>query len=145
MAWQTITEVIFRDYLNGPELAALKTKALSAGQDNPLPRIISSTVAKVRGYVANFNTLEAGETVPSRLVDDTCVLIRTRLFSRLGLSLSQARQDENKDALKLMAAVAAGTFKIEEPLTPDTEVTASATSVVNARTRRASVEDQDGL
>ena len=149
MPWQTITEDDVRARLSGPELAAYKTAALATSQTDPLPEVISQTVAEVRGYIAacERNTLEEGETVPSKLVSATVAIIRYRLITRLPLnaaSLLETRRDEYKDAVALLKEVAACRFLVEESVNPAAEAPASPRPRYCAREREFTRRHQDG-
>lgn len=124
MAWQTLTASDVKASLSGPELTAFSAAALASGQKDPLPGIISQTVEEVRGYIAAnaSHALEAGETIPKKLVRAAAVLCRYRLITRLPLNsdaLLEQRRREYEDALRLLEQVAAGRYAIEEPLVQD--------------------------
>lgn len=145
MAWISIDESDVQSRLAGAELAAFKTRALAAGQTNPLPEIITQTIDEVRGYVAVRNSLEEGEKIPSKLKSATLALIVFRLITRLPLQVSQDRRDENDRAQDLLKEVAAGRFRVEEPETTSSESIASQRPSITEPERNFTRDDQDGI
>jgi hypothetical protein len=131
MAWAAITTDDVKRRLAGAEVTALQTAALASGQSDPLPETIIEVVDEVRGYIAAAGySLEAGNTVPSRLRSAALAMIRYRLATRLPVKafLTTDRVEENAAALRLMAQVSAGRFSVEDPATADTETSGSAAS-----------------
>ncbi len=149
MAWVTITSDDVKTRLAGAELTALQTAAKSAGQADPLPEIVTATVDEARGYIASnqANTLGAGETVPGKLVSCCLAIIRYRLATRLPVRglLTPQREQEYKDAIRLLERVADGKFAIEEPETEDTELLSGSSPSIEAPTRNFSSDNQDGI
>jgi phage gp36-like protein len=148
MAWQTISIDNVKTRLAGAEVAALQESALSAGQADPLPEIVEGAVDEVRGYISAASyILEAGSTVPSRLVNATLAIIRHRIATRLpGRSfLNEDRIREYQDAIRLLEQVASGKFALEAPVTADTEVSGGPAPSFTAKTRVFTSEDEDGI
>ena len=148
MSWQTINADSLKEKLTGPEVSALQTAALSAGQDNPIPNIITRVVDEVRGNIAAGGfSLETGTTVPSKLVDAALTMIAWRSALRLNvkLILSSDRSDEYKNALKLLERVADGRFAIEEPVTASTEVLGSPSPSFADKDRNYTRTSEDGI
>ena len=123
MSWSALTTANVKTRLTGAELAAMQTAALSAGQTDPLPDIITQVTDEVRGYVAanRKNTLGAAGTLPSKLHGAALAMIRYRLATRLPVKslLTEDRVKENEAAIRLMEQVAAGKFSIEDPTSGD--------------------------
>jgi phage gp36-like protein len=119
MSWIVITEAAVRSTLAAAELSALRTVQLAAGQADPLAEIIERTVDEVRGYVAAHpqNRLGADGTIPAELESAALALVRYRLATRLPIKtlLTDARKDEQRDALTLLRDVAGGRFAIVPP------------------------------
>lgn len=119
MSWIVITEAAVRSTLAAAELSALRTVQLAAGQADPLAEIIARTVDEVRGYVAAYsqNRLGADGTIPAELESAALALVRYRLATRLPIKtlLTDARKDEQRDALTLLRDVAGGRFAIVPP------------------------------
>lgn len=150
MAWITITTDDVKTRLSGPELTALQTVALSDGQSDPLPEIVSQVVDECRGYVAACasNTLGDGETIPEKLLGAALAMIRYRLATRLPTKrlLTDERVDENKGAVRLLERVADCKFAIEEPETPEAdEKISSPKPSMCTRTRNFTDSTQDGI
>lgn len=149
MSWITITEEDVKTRLAGAELTAFKTAALSPGQSNPLPEIISQVTDEIRGYVAAcaHNTLDAAGTVPPRLLAPALNMIRYRLATRLpgmkGL-IDELRQKEYNDALAVLKDVAACRFAVEDP-DGDATSTTSPTPDIVVPTRRFDRCSQEGI
>lgn len=150
MSWITLAESDVQTRLAGAELTALKTVALSSGQTNPLPEIISEVIQEVRGRVAGCqnNRLGDGATIPSELKSAALAMIRYRLATRLPVSslLTDDRREENKQAISTLGAVARCEFRIEQPATPSTQVIAGpATQLASSSKRRATRHSMKGL
>jgi hypothetical protein len=128
MAWRAITEADVAEGLSGPEISAVRAAALHTGQTDSLPDTIHKVVQECRGFIAacRNNTLEAGDTVPEKLIDSCVAVIRFRFFNRPGLMLTQDRRSAKEDAIDLWKAVARCAFVIEEPVAPDPEPLSSA-------------------
>lgn len=150
MSWQPITEADVVTKLSGPEIAAMKTAALKAGQVNPLPGIITQIVGEVRGYVAgcDANVLGAGETIPSELLGTAISRIRFELATRLPVPglLTEDRRKANDNAITLLRDVARCTFKIVGPVTASADQPGGpAVQVASSTKRRATREKLSGL
>jgi glycerate-2-kinase len=150
MAWITLDETNVQTRLTGPELSALKSAALAPGQVNPLPEIIAKVIQEVRGRVAacQLNRIGAGSTIPDELTESALAIIRYRLLTRLPVAslLTDARREEYRDALRLLADVAASHFRIEQPSTPTTQIISGpATEVASKSERKATREKMRGL
>lgn len=119
MSWIALTETQVLTKLSGPEIAAMKTAALQAGQANPLPEIIEQVVGEVRGYIgacAN-NTLGPAGTIPDELEGAVISRIRFELATRLPVKslLTDDRREANRSALSLLRDVAACRFALVQP------------------------------
>lgn len=147
MAWITITENDVKTRLAGAELSAYTTAARASGQANPLPEIIEQVVDEVRGYIAanKSNQLGAGMTIPQKLLRATLNMIRYQLITRLPISISAERKDDNDKAVALMQQVATGKFAVEEPVDADTELIPAPTPRFETPRRKFKMRDQDGL
>lgn len=121
--WIALTEALIANRFSGPELTAVKTAALGAGQSGAalLADCISAVVREVRGYVAACatNTLGEGMTIPAELEHAALALLRQRLANRLPgmarLMNDEARRAEYDDAVRLLRDVAACNFAIVGP------------------------------
>lgn len=152
MAWTTITEDFVLTKLSGPELAALKSSALQAGQANPLPEIITQVVREVRGYVGgcSSNVLGEGETIPDELLGAAVSRIRFEFATRLPVKslLTDDRRTANTDAIQLLRDVMRCDFQIVPPATaaaPEEQAGGGSAQVVTTTTRRATRAQLDAL
>lgn len=152
MSWITVTEDVILAKLSGPELAALKTSALQAGQANPLPEVITQVVREVRGYVGGCaaNVLGEGETIPDELLGAAVSRIRFELATRLPVKslLTDDRRTANTDAIQLLRDVMRCDFKVVPPVTaaaPEEQAGGGSAQVVATTTRRATRAQLDGL
>lgn len=150
MPWIQILESDVQTRLAGAELTAFKTLALSAGQGNPLPDIITQVVQEVRGFVAACaaNSLDADETrIPSKLLARAVDMVVYRLLTRLPVKVSDERKDLNRSAEALMRQVAACDFAVDATDNPAVDEVAPAISatVMTSRRPRASSSKLNGL
>lgn len=119
MPWIAISEAAVKSTLAAAELTALRTVQLAAGQADPLAEIIARTTDEVRGYVAGnpLNRLGLAGLIPAELEAAALALVRYRLATRLPIKtlLTDARKDEQRDALTLLRDVAGGRFAVIAP------------------------------
>lgn len=143
--WISIDSDDVKTRLTGVELTAFTTKALAAGQADPLPDIIAQVVREVRGHVAGGgNLLGDGLTIPDELLAAAVDMIVFRLTTRLGLAVREDRKTANDQAKTLMGQVGRGEFKVASPATAASEQAgAGGISVVTSRRRQT--EDLSGL
>lgn len=147
MSWITITTAAVQSRLADAELDAARTAAVAEGQADPLTEVIERVISEVRGRVAanSANVLGESGTIPDECEDAALALITFRLYSRLPVTIPDARKEAKSDALTFLAAVAAGQVAI---IPPSTAAAVQATSVhpgIRARPRRFSREQQDGI
>ena len=152
MPYIELTAATVAQRLAGAELTALKTAALSSGQDGEtlLADCISRTVAEVRGYVAahRANVLGEGATIPDELEDSALALVVYKFITRLpGLKalLDERRVKAYEDALSRLREVAAGKFLVVAPVTQAAAQAGGSTIKSNGRTRLLTRERLGGL
>lgn len=152
MSWIVLTEAQLQDRTAGPEYAAYAAAALAEGQDNPIPGILESVTAMVRGYVASCarNTLGEAGTIPAALMDTACVIARHKICTRLpkvgAKFLDDARIKEFNVAERQLRDVAACKFAIVQPDVPSEEsVAATSVEAIPPPTRVATAATLDGL
>jgi hypothetical protein len=135
--WISITTDDVKTRLAGAEFVAYTTKALAAGQVDPLPDITAQVVREVRGYVAaKGNTLGDGLTIPDELLAAAVDMIVFRLTTRLGISVKEDRKTANDQAKTLMGQVGRGEFRIVAPLTASaSQAGGNGISVITSRPR----------
>jgi hypothetical protein len=97
MTWKTLTLNDLQNREAAPLLDALQTAALGAGQDDPVPDLISSTATRIRGaLIATANWVDpTPETIPPELKDLACRIVLRLAKDRLNLALTP---DERRDA-----------------------------------------------
>lgn len=135
--WISITTDDVKTRLAGAEFAAYTTKALAAGQVDPLPDITAQVVREVRGHVAGgSNTVGDGLTIPDELLAAAVDMIVFRLTTRLGISVKEDRKTANDQAKTLMGQVGRGEFKVAPPATASaSQAGGNAIKVVTGRQR----------
>lgn len=123
MPWITLTVAHVSESLAGPELTALSTLQLAAGQTDPLPEVIERTCAEVQGYVGTRYQVGAAGTIPEQLLSSAIAVARWRLLGRLPVKVfaTESRRQEYLDAVRQLEAVATGKFALSVPTTPATE------------------------
>ena len=144
--WIPITTDDVKTRLAGAEFAAYTKAALSAGQVDPLPDITAQVVREVRGYVAGGgNTVGDGLTIPDELLAAAVDMIVFRLTTRLGISVKEDRKTANDQAKTLMGQVGRREFKIASPDTAAVHQAGAPSPRISPRTKRFSLEDQEGI
>jgi len=131
-AWKTLAAGDVKARLSGPELTALQTSQLAAGQSDPLPEVISQVVGEARGYIAAWsgNVLGPAGTLPPQLIGAAAAMAVWELAGRLptlrGLSRNESRKADYDGAKSLLKDVAAGKFTVEKPTEEGSEELPSA-------------------
>jgi hypothetical protein len=144
--WISITTNDVKTRLAGAEFSAYTGKALAAGQVDPLPDITAQVVREVRGHVAGGgNTIGDGLTIPDELLAAAVDMIVFRLTTRLGISVKEDRKTANDQAKTLMGQVGRGEFKIAGPDNAAVHQAGASSPRISPRTKRFSLEDQEGL
>ena len=146
MAWISITEDLVKTRLTGPEVNALKSAALAAGQTGVLADVISGVVKEWRGRLRKWHTLGAGNTLPDELEHHVLAVIRYRLFTRLPAMkalLDELRVKEYDAAMKAQTELSDMAF--EAPATEDTTNAGVPLPSVTKADREMSRDQQTGL
>jgi len=153
MSYITLVEADLQSALTGPELNAVKTAALAAGQTGVVAEILSQVTTEVRARVAACakNTLGESGTIPdeckSAAVDIAVYRIAKRLPGKV--VLTDERNNANDNAIAFMRDVAKCDVAIVPPSTPapGAEQAAGGNSVqlVSSTPRRATRAKLDGL
>lgn len=143
--WITISPADLDDLDVAPRIAAAKTAALAAGQDDPVPTVIADVTELVRGYVAGRYRLGTGATVPSRLKTAAMDIIVYRLLSRIGKG--SPWEQRNRDAIALLKETAAGRFTLVDPVDAATDSGSGRPAPYLSATRPGSFgrTQQDGI
>jgi len=146
MAWISITEDLVKTRLTGPELSALKSAALAAGQTGVLDDVIRGVILEWRGCLRRWHPMGAGQTLPDELLHHTLAMIRYRLFTRLpGMKalLDDLRVKEYEAAQKAQGNLQDMSF--EAPETPDTSTSGTPAPAFDRADREFGMEEQSGL
>ncbi|HTH49141.1 MAG TPA: phage protein Gp36 family protein, partial [Candidatus Limnocylindria bacterium] len=127
-------------------LEVFRRDCATAGKADPVAEILSDVAGLVRGHVVKVAALGATGTIPEKLRGPALDIAAFRLTTRMGLEPTRAQETGHRDALRLLASVAAGEFDIDEP--PPAEVSqpaATARPRITARNRQFTRQKQDGL
>lgn len=147
MPWIALTEADALTVVNAPTLAAARTKALKAGQADPLIDTIQQVVDLVRGSVGASGKFQLGAagTLPAKLKAPALDLLAVRVLNRLDLEPEKGKLLLYASAEATLRAVAAGTFDIEEPIVASDEPSSTPRPRITKRTRTHSRADADGI
>jgi hypothetical protein len=120
--WITLTVTDIDDYLVGALNSALRTAALSAGQDDPLAEIVTDISAEIRNYIrgCSTNVLSAtAGTIPPELKRHACALVIEAAQPRLKLKLSEDQKTAAENARRLLDKIAACNYPVTDPTDPE--------------------------
>jgi hypothetical protein len=150
MAWRTPTETDLLDFISGAEMEALRAAVLSDGQADPIATQLSKTVEMVRGYIAanTKNTLGAAGTLPERLIGPCCEIAILKIGSRaagLIFDTDNVRRDAARAATRILEAVAAGDYAIEQPETAGDAAQQGAANTPSFSEPCRKFANQDGI
>lgn len=96
---------------------------LDEGQIDPLIEVLARTVDEARGFLGArpHATMGPEGTIPPQLLGPVLDIARYRLCSRLAVGplsdmlLSEAREREYQDAIRILRDTAKGVFSVESP------------------------------
>ena len=149
MAWRELTTDDLLAALSGPEVTALRTKALGDGQNDPVDQALASAVLMVRDRIAAHrgNKLAAGNTLPEGMVRVAVAIARWDILTRLNVEslMTPQREGQYKDALAELRDVAAGRVSIETPEEADDTPRQAVRPRINGRTSAFKRAQQDGI
>ena len=120
-SWTTIATADIQAELSGPEIKALKEKALADGQTDPITPVVEQTIEEVRGYVATYAGDDAlpteTDTIPTRLKAAAISVIANRIALRLPVNLAdeettRGRRAKADAAVRLFEKVMTGAYSI---------------------------------
>ena len=148
MSWITLTTTDLNEYLPAALLRALQTKALAAGQSDPMPGFIAEVAAQVRATIASAGyPVEATPgTFPAALKTAVAFLTIGLAQARLpGLSLTAEQNAQIDNAQALLKKITNREFSIEAPAVPDTTLSASSSAIrtVTSRDKNERVSTRD--
>ncbi len=145
--WLALTEDHVLDGMGATAAEVIRTNAGVSGED-PMPGLLVQTTGKVRGAIRSHadNRLPADETlIPPSAIPHAAALVRHALLTKLGEEVSEAVRDQYKEALAWLNLVRNGTESIEAADGDGTEVKATASPKITARTKRFGRDSQDGI
>jgi hypothetical protein len=152
MSWSPLTSADVLACLAAAQADALRQRALSPGQGDPLAAIIADVTARVRAEVRGNrrNRVERDETLlPPELKLAAVYLALEALQARLpNLALSPDQVRLMGEARMLLARVARGEVPITVPAQPESELDASSpfgVEVVGHGRRRVSGRNLEGF
>ena len=147
MAWIIPAESDVLTVLSETELATYRAAATASGQADPVAPTLAQVVDMVRGYVGAYkpNTLGLPGTIPQKLLATALDLVAVRLPQRVGVTPKDVRQAAAIQAVRLLEQVAAGTFNIEEPVVPTSEVTSAPGPSIVAHRRHFTQRSEEGV
>lgn len=133
--WITLTVEDFFDRLTAAEVNTLRTTQVEAGQEDPAAEALRRAINEARGYLGARPgaTMGPDGTIPAQVEGPVMDLARYRLCSRLAVGrvgstlLTEAREQEYKDALRLLRDVAAGKYAVEDPETSGDDLGSAGT------------------
>lgn len=108
--WITVTVDDLNDYVVGRGVAAMRTKALAAGQSDPFQNTMETICTRIRAEIGKRYVLSATDfEVPQDLKWCACLLICEMMQSRLpGLRLNAGAEEQLKDARDYLKRVNRG-------------------------------------
>jgi len=152
MSWSPLTPADVLACLASAQVDALRQRALSPGQGDPLPAIIADVTARVRAEVRGNrrNRVERDHTLlPPELKLAAAHLTLESLQARLpNLALSPDQVRLMADARALLARVARGEVPVTVPAQPESKLEASSPyglEVVGHRRRHVTGHDLAGF
>ncbi len=122
MAWTTLTADELNEYLASAQLRALRTRALAATQDDPLPQMIEEVILHVRNVItsAGLPVEAASGTFPEALKSAVAFLTLELAQTRLpGLSLTTEQKTLISAARGTLNKILARSLAVEAPATAD--------------------------
>ena len=148
--WIELTETDLNETTG--ELASVRGVLLPEGRtaSQVVTEQLSQAVETVRGFCPSGVTLAAGETIPKALKHAALCIARIAVFTRiqaLNRFLSDARRDEQADAMRLLRDWQAGRFRVVATDDPATEqpVNGGGSQLIASRERRFTRKTLAGL
>ena len=146
--WRTVDEADLAATLSQGEIDAFRRDASPDGSD-PVARLLSRTVAMVRGYIAtNGKVRRMGRsgTLPESLISPAMDYAAADVLKRLAVPLNDDRRKARERAEDLFERVAAGKYTPESDDADDTAATdGPAIEVVCTVRDRVSAAKLEGL
>lgn len=119
--WITLQPSDLDDYLVGAQVTALRTAALSSGQDDPVAQAIADITAEVRNHVASCSSYRLSAdptTIPPELKRHAIALVIEAAQPRIKIKLSEDQVRAATRAWTILGKVASCAFTVSEPADP---------------------------
>ena len=146
--WRTVDENDLAATLSQGEIDAFRQDASLDGSD-PVARLLSRTVAMVRGYIATngkVRRMGPSGTLPESLISPAMDYAATDVLKRIDVQLNEDRRKARERAEDLFKDVAAGKYTPESDDADDTASTdGPAIEVVCTVRDRVSAAKLEGL
>lgn len=155
MAWNPIIIDDVKGVVSAAEYSSITTASLPDGKTGTqmVDEVIGNAIAEARGYIAAeaSNVLGVEGTAPDELRATLLVIIRYRIFTRLPKMkalLDDLRVKEYDEAMRKLRDVAAGNFKLVQPVTPadpNQQAGGGSVGLVSSSPKRMSRKQMSGL
>lgn len=152
MSWIEITEDDVWSSMTSAEVNAVRTKLLTAGQSDPLLKIIEQVTLECRTAVKSCSDNVLSEVIseiPAGMVYHGVAIIRYRALSRFGLVIEHggdSRLEEYRAARSYLKDVAKCVVKVDRAGAAENEAAPKGMSPkIKARGRRFSRGQQEGI
>lgn len=137
--WRAITRDEAAKIVGVSELEAYETVELAEGETQPLEKLIADVTEQFRDAIRSQPTNQVGAdgTLPGGAIPEALAIIRFRLHTRIGASVSEERMEEYRQARTYMGGIASGRYKFTVPdeLTEETAQSSSPSPSYVKRTR----------
>lgn len=148
MAWRSLTRDDILTKLSGGELESIESQFDNSG--TTLALVIDQATARVRGYICahSANILGPEGTLPERLIADTVAYLVVELWSQTAgmlIDMDETRKLSAERAERLFREVAAGRYKIEDPVEIGTDNKAAPLPSLTSKKRHFTRAQQDGI
>ncbi len=151
-AWISITPDNLNDYLAAAQVSAFRTKALAAGQSDPLVEIITDVARRIRTEIRGCPSNRVSATdgaLPPELKSTAIALIVEAAQTRLpGLKLTDEQKRAADNARAYLLRIARCEVPVsapDNPQEPPTEQRGGRVEVVGSRSNPLSANRLQGL
>lgn len=148
--WIPITASDLNDARAAKLVEALRTKALAAGQTDPVPRAVETVVAEVRaaiGFSGRYILDATAANIPGSLKDLAVQRVIRVAKQRLLMAFAEVEAKDEELYQRRLEQLTAGKWPVEtadSPLTPAPVQSASTTPRITPRTLTFRREDGEG-
>lgn len=150
MSWRAITEDDLFSGMNKQEIAAVRTKALTDGQSDPIEEVVAQVTMAIRESIRSCkdNRLHPDETyLPEAAILHAVPIIRHRLLTRFGglIKGGEDRLEEYRRANRYLDQVASCAQAVERYGDEEAAAAPQPAPRVKGRLRYFGRCDQDGI